>query len=83
MNPQFSYTQLTPKIQNPLQTVTLQDILGGGVTRGAELAVANPVTQVQQTLEDNLPNFAVGAIGLFMVFIGLTALAAPVAKEVI
>lgn len=57
------------------------DNLSGSLNQAA--ANINPIADIEKTLTDNLPNFLIGGIGLFMILVGIGAVAAPVAKELI
>lgn len=86
MNPSYQYNQyVSPPIVAPPQTIAQQSlaIWGDAIKNNTVGDLLNPFAGAQKTLTDNLPNFLIGGIGLFMILVGIGAVAAPVAKELI
>ena len=90
MNPLYQFNryvaQVQPPVLPPIRQLTLQDILNannGITTNGAPVTALDPLAQIQQTLIDNLPNLIIGAVGLFMILVGIGAVATPVAKGLV
>lgn len=89
-NPQLNLTALHRSVYVPVVVPTYVSprILstGGMIAASAPAQTFDPLgvkglaDRFQKQFDEQIPNYLIGAIGLFLVFVGVTALAAPVAK---